>query len=119
MISHNITSDICRLEILRIQEEQAHINGAYMEQIGLYDDVCELVKRILTTLISSYGSGTIANFINNCKYTQIDKAVNNTLLFLYHAEPEQLHDLQIDNESIKNLVLACYNGKLKPENYNY
>lgn len=119
MISHNITSDICRLETLRKQEEQAHIDGAYMEQIGLYDDVCELVKRILTALISSYGSGTIASFINNSKYLQIDKAVNNTLLFLYHAEPEQLHDLQVDNESIKNLVLACYKGELKPGNYIY
>lgn len=119
MISHNIISDICRLEMLRIQEEQVHINGAYMEQVALYDDVCELVKRILTMLVSSYSSGTVASFINNDKYLQIDKAVNNTLLFLYHAEPEQLHDLQVDNESIKRLVLACYNGKLKPENYIY
>lgn len=119
MKSHDITYEIQTLEMLRIQEGKAQSDGAYMEQIGLYDDVCKVVKSILITLVSSYGSGTIANFINNCKYSQIDKAVNKTLLFLYHAEPEQLHDLQIDNESIKNLVMACYKGELKPENYNY
>ena len=118
-MNSNIIKDIELLEELRKQEDTAVINGAYMEEVALYDSVVRLVKSILTTLISSYGSGTIASFIGSTKYAEIDKAVTETLLFLFHAEDEQLHDLKVDNESIKELVYKCYKGELKDNWNNY
>lgn len=112
-MNNNITKDIELLEELKSQEDIASISHADMESIALFDSVVRLTKSILTTLVSSYGSGTIASFINSSKYAEIDKAVNKTLLFLFHAEGEQLHDLKVDNESIKELVYKCYKDELK------
>ena len=119
MNKNDITFSLSRLESLREQEDRLFMEHADLEAICVYDDIVDTIKDILTTLVSSYSSGTIASFIENTKYAQIDKAVNNTLYFLYNAEPEQIHDLQVDNASIKSLVCACYKGELKPGEYNY
>ena len=116
---NDITLALANLESLEKQEEEAQNNGNNMLLVSLFDDVYELKRDILITIVSSYGSGTIANFIGNNKYIQIDKAVSKTMLFLFHADPLQIHDLQVDNASIKNLVYACYRDELKPENYDY
>lgn len=107
----NITQAIEQLERLIEQEQEAESNHADMELIGLYDNISELKKQILVSLISSYGSGTIASFIGNTKYQQIDRAVSKTMYFLFHAEPEELHDLQVDNAGIAALVKKCYMDK--------
>lgn len=107
----NITSDIILLSELRKQESTAEEEHNDIELIGLYDSIVRLVKSILTSVISSYGSGTIAAIIENTKYAEIDRAVNKTLYFLFHAEPEELHDLETDGESIAELVRTCYKRK--------
>ena len=108
----DITKQIELLHDLEQQEQLAFINHADMEAIAIYDDIVRLKKSILTNLVCSYGSGTIASFINNTKYEQIDKAVNKTLVWLFHAA-EELHDLPVNNESIANLVKQCYKAKEK------
>ena len=108
---HNITSDIMFLDELRRQEATAEEEHNDIELIGLYDSVVRLVKSILTSVISSYGSGTVAAIIGNTKYAEIDRAVNKTLYFLFHAEPEELHGLETDGESIAELIRTCYKRK--------
>ena len=107
----DITKQMEYLEELEKQEQQATECHNDMELIGLYDSVVRLKKSILINCVSSYGSGTIANIIGNTKYTQIDKAVNKTLLYLYHAEDEELHNLQVDGEGIAKLILKCYKAR--------
>ena len=104
----DITKQIEYLEELEKQEQQETECHNDMELIGLYDSVVRLKKSILIHCVSSYGSGTIANIIGSTKYIQIDKAVNKTLLYLYHAEDEELHNLQVDGEGIAKLILECY-----------
>ena len=111
MFKMNVTQAIEQLERLIEQEQEAESNHADMELIGLFDTISELKRQILVSLVSSYGSGTIAGFIGNTKYSQIDKAVSKTMYFLFHAEPEELHDLQVDNAGIAALVKRCYMDK--------
>ena len=113
----NITENISRLEAMREQEKGLDSSCPDMETIPLYESISDLTRDILITLVSSYSSGTIAGFIGSCKYTQIDNAISKTLLFLYHATSEQIHDLQVNAESVKGLVCACYRDDLKPIQY--
>lgn len=107
----DVTSQIELLHQLREKEDISESNHAELELLELYDSVVRLVKSILTTCICSYGSGTIAGIIGNTRYTEIDKAINKTLLYLYHAEPEQLHDLQVDAAGIADIIRNCYHNK--------
>ena len=109
----DITKQIKLLHELEQQEQLAFYNHADMEQNAIYESIVKVKKSILITLVSSYGSGTIAGFINNTRYEQIDKAVNKTLVYLFHAADETLHDLPVDNASIANLVKTCYKAKEK------
>ena len=109
----DITKQIELLHDLQEQEQLAFINHADMESIIIYNDIAKVKKSILITLVSSYGYGTVASFIGNTKYEQIDKAVNKTLVYLFHATDEQLHDLPVDNAGISNLVKQCYKAKEK------
>ena len=84
------------------------MNHADMEASGIYTDIVKLKKTILTTLVSSYGSGYIANIIGSTKYAQIDKAVCKTIAYLYHAEDEKIHDIPVNAEAVANLIKACY-----------
>jgi hypothetical protein len=104
----NITEQIENLERLEEQEQDAFMNHADMEAAGIYTDIVNLKKRILPALVSSYGSGYIANIIGSTKYAQIDKAVNKTLAYLYHAEDEKIHDIPVNAEAVTNLIKACY-----------
>jgi hypothetical protein len=104
----SITEQIESLERLEEQEQNAFMNHADMEASGIYTDIVKLKRDILPTLVSSYGSGYIANIIGSTKYSQIDKAVNKTLAYLFHAEDEQIHDIPVNAESVANLVKACY-----------
>ena len=107
----NITSDIMLLSELKKQESTAEEEHNDFELIGLYDSIVRLIKSILTDVISSYGSGTVAAIIGNTKYAEVDRAVNKTLYFLFHAEPEELHSLEVDNASIAELIRTCYKKK--------
>ena len=107
----DITREIMLLSELRQQEDKAETEHNDLELIGLYDSVVRLVKSILTTIISTYGSGTIAGIIGSTKYAEIDKAINKALSYLFHAEPEELHDLETDNASIADLIRTCYKQK--------
>ena len=104
----NITEQIENLESLEEQEQNAFMNHADMEAAGIYTDIVKLKKTILTTLVSSYGSGYIANIIGSTKYAQIDKAVCKTIAYLYHAEDEKIHDIPVNAEAVANLIKACY-----------
>ena len=64
--------------------------------MALYDNIVTIKKRILMSCISAYGSGTIASFIGKTKYKEIDKAVNKTLYYLYHAKEENIFMLSVD-----------------------
>ena len=109
----DITSKLQLLESLRFQEEQADINHSDMELIGLYDRIVPLVKSIVSDLVQSYSSGYIGRIIGNTKYSQIDKAYNNTIHYLYNRITEtELHDLSIP-EGIDSLILKCYKAKDK------
>lgn len=102
-------------QIKQVQDklEQAEMEGAYMETVALCEDLCELKHRYLTLCISSMSSGTIAGIIGDSRYTQIEKAVNNTLEYLNRiydeSEPELVY-IGIDCVSITNLISECYQG---------
>ena len=117
----SITEKLAILDDMEKQEQQAYMAHNDMELIAIYDSIVGLKKDIITGLVSSYGSGYISGIIGSTKYTQIDKAVNKTLLFLYNATEEQLHGLSVDNASIAQLITKCYrateeikNGRMIP-----
>ena len=99
------------LENLENAINNACANNSPLLETALYSDIAALKKHIIILCIKSYGSGTIAGFICNTKYSEIDKAVNKTLYYLYHAETEELYTLETDMESIKNLIIHCYKTK--------
>ena len=105
------TKQIELLNNLYKQEEQASIDGNSWLETAFYEDIASLVKSILTNIICSYGSGTIASIIGDTKYTQIDKAVNKALCFLFHAEEEFFHDFNVNAADIAKLIRQCYTAK--------
>ena len=107
----DITKELSYLEQLEQEEQNAFINHDDMNAIEIYDSIVRLKKSIVTTFVSSYSSGYIGKVINNTKYSQIDKAINKTLLFLFHAEESALHDMKTDPESIAKLIQECYKRK--------
>lgn len=104
----SITEKLTILDDMEKQEEQAYIEHDDMRIIDIYDSIVGLKKDIITAIVSSYGSGYISGIIGSTKYVQIDKAVNKTLIYLFHATDEQLHDLSVDNASIAQLIAKCY-----------
>lgn len=104
----NITEQYRLLEELQEQDEQAFLDGNDLKQLSLYDDIVNLKKSILVTMVSSYSSGRIASIIGNTKYTMIDKAINKTLAFLFNAEEEYIYPLQCDIPGIEQLIMECY-----------
>lgn len=99
------------IELLKNLEnafDNAYMNNADLLSIALYDDIVEVKKKILIDSVKSFSSGTIASFIGNTKYLQIDRAINKTLVFLFHAEEEDIFPLSVDMAGIKKLVCDCY-----------
>lgn len=97
----DITKRIERLSILGTEQTKTGNKE-------LLFDIAKQKKSILIDLICSYGSGTIAGFINNSKYTEIEKAIEKALFYILHATDEQLNSISIDNESISKLIAHCY-----------
>lgn len=91
--------------------DNAYCYNAALLENALYDDIVTVKKHILINCIKSYSSGTIAGFIDNTKYTEIDNAVNKTLFYLFNTEDENIFPLSVDMEGIKNLVCTCYHDK--------
>lgn len=99
------------LENLSDAAGNAFINGSVLLENALYDDIVTVKRQLLSMIISSYSSGTVAGIIGSNKYTLIDRAVNKTLVFIYHTESEQLHGIETDPESIAQLIVNCYHNK--------
>ena len=59
----DITSEIMLLSELRQKEDRDETEHNDLELISLSGSIVRLVKSILTTIISTYGSGTIAGII--------------------------------------------------------
>ena len=76
---------------------------------ALYDDIAALKKWYIIRLVSCSSSGTIAGYIGNGKYKAVDKAVNNTIIWLSDkATTEELFEVGTDPECIKAVVNKCY-----------
>ena len=88
--------------------ENACMYGSALLENALYDDIVTVKRYTLSSIINSYSSGTIAGFIGNTKYTEIDKAVNKTLFYLFNTDDENISPLSVDMEGIKSLVCTCY-----------
>ena len=107
----NNTELIELLENLENAFDNAYMYNADLLSMALYDDIVEVKKKILIDSVKSFSSGTIAGFIGNTKYMQIDIAINKTLMFLFHAEEEDIFPLSVDMEGIKKFVCDCYKNK--------
>ena len=99
------------LDNLQDAAGNAFVNGSALLENALYDDIITVKRQLLSMIVSSYSSGTIAGIIGSNKYLLIDRAVNKTLMFSYHAEPEQLYGTGTDSESIAQLIVNCYRNK--------
>ena len=94
--------------------ENAFINHSELLENALYMDIAALKKWYIVRMISCSSSGTIANYINNTTYRQIDRAVNNTLLYLFEkATEEELYNLSTDPEGIKNVVFTHWKDDIQ------
>ena len=94
--------------------ENAFINHSELLENALYMDIAALKKWYIVRMISCSSSGTIASYINNTTYRQIDRAVNNTLLYLFEkATEEELYNLSIDPEGIKNVVFTHWKDDIQ------
>ena len=113
--SLSFTDLIELIENLENAIENACLYGGALLENALYDDIVIVKRYTLSMLINSYSSGTIAGYIGNTKYLQIDKAVNKTLYYIFNCENENIYSLSVDNETIKKLIVDCYMDKLKPD----
>ena len=95
--------------------DNAYCNHADMLCSALYDDIVIVKRYAMSSIINSYSSGTIAGFIGNTKYIQIDRAVNKTLYYIFNCEDEDIYNISVDAETIKNIIVECFLDKRKPE----
>jgi len=102
------TDILSLLENLESAIDNASVNGSYILENALYDDIATVKKQYITTVVKSYSSGYIAPIIGSTKYRDIDNAVNKTLYHLYHAETEELYNLSTDPDNIHSLIVECY-----------
>ena len=78
-------------------------------QNNIYSDICALKKWYIIRVISCSSSGTIASYIGKSKYREIDKAVNNTIIYYSDiAKHDELFNMRTDPEGIKEAVQRCY-----------
>ena len=93
--------------------DNAFIYHADQLENALYSDVCYLKRWYILRFISCCSSGTIASYIGKTQYKYIDKAVNNTILYFSRsATEEELINLDISPEGIKDIVNHCFNMNL-------
>lgn len=93
--------------------DNAFIYHADMLENALYSDVCYLKRLYIIRFISCCSSGTIASYIGKTQYKFIDKAVNNTILYISRsATEEDIYTLDISQEGIKDIVMRCFNMNL-------
>lgn len=103
-----------QLEQLEQAEQEYFINHCDLLAISVYDDIVELKKKMILDYLKYSSSGTIARIINNTRYSEIDKAVNKTILYITEqAEEEYLHDMSMQPEDIEKLIRQCYQAKDK------
>ena len=96
--------------------ENACIYHAELLEIALYSDIAALKKWYVIRLVSCTSSGTIASYIGNNAYKMIDKAVNNTIVYLSDmASEEQLYNIDTDPHGIKSIIVQCYNMDITKE----
>ena len=90
--------------------ENAFIYHAELLEQALYSDIAALKKWYVIRLVSCTSSGTIASYIRNNTYKMIDKAVNNTIVYLSDmASDEELYNIDTDPQGIKSIIVQCYN----------
>lgn len=111
----SITDLVELIENLENACENACMYGSALLENALYDDIVIVKRYTLSTIIKSYSSGTISGYINNTKYVNIDNAINKTLYYIFNCDDQDIYQLSVDNETIKNLVIECYTNKRKPE----
>lgn len=95
--------------------ENACLYGSALLENALYDDIVKVKRYTLSSLVSNCSSGTIAGYINNTKYINIDRAVNKTLYYIFNCEDEDIYNLSVNVETIEKIIVECYKDKLKPE----
>ena len=90
--------------------ENAFIYHAELLEQALYSDIAALKKWYVIRLVICTSSGTIASYIRNNTYKMIDKAVNNTIVYLSDmASDEELYNIDTDPQGIKSIIVQCYN----------
>ena len=93
--------------------ENAFICHSELLERALCDDISELKRWYIIRFISCCSSGTIASYIGKTQYKYIDKAVNNTILYIARsATEEELVNLDISPEGLKDIVTRCFNMNL-------
>lgn len=95
--------------------ENARLYGSDLLENALYDDIVTVKRYTISSLVSNCSSGTIAGYINNTKYINIDRAVNKTLYYIFNCEDEDIYNLSVNVETIEKIIVECYTDKLKPE----
>ena len=89
--------------------DNAVIYHADMLMNNIYSDICALKKWYIIRIVSCSSSGTIASYIGKSKYKDLDKAVNNTIIYYSDiAKHNELFNMKTDPEGIKKAVLRCY-----------
>ena len=103
------------IENLENAIENACLYGSALLENALYDDIVTVKRYTLSSLVSNCSTGTIAGYINNTKYINIDRAVNKTLYYIFNCEDEDIYNLSVNVETIEKIIVECYTDKLKPE----
>ena len=112
MTSLYYTAYVEQLEQLLQAEQNAFINHADLQAIAIFDDICELKKRMITDYVNTLSSGTVAEIIGCSRYRDIDNAINKTVLYICEtATEEELHDIRTDPEGIADTIRQCYKRK--------
>lgn len=77
--------------------------------MALFDDIVSLKRKMFTSFVVTLSSGYIARIIGSNKYISIDKAVNNTIIFIADSDPDIIFDIPNTVESLESIIRDCYN----------
>ena len=76
--------------------------------MALFDDITGLKRKMFTGFVCTLSSGRIAQIIGNDKYRAIDKAVNNTIVFIADSDPDIIFSIPNTIDSLEELIKHCY-----------